>query len=440
MCTDVDIVVVGAGAAGLAAAIFAAQAQPQLRIVLLDGAQKVGAKILVSGGGRCNVTHARVTASDFHTPHRAVERVLKRFDEQATVSWFKSLGVALKQEPTGKLFPISDSARTVLEALLTRCQALGLRVLTEHRVRSIKPTAIGFEVVHDAGRLVAQRVIMATGGRSLPKTGSDGLGWAIVQSLGHTVTATQPALVPLVLADTFFHAGLSGISHEASLVTRVQAKTVNRCTGSLLWTHFGVSGPVVLDASRFWVMANAQGLNSTISISFVPQEDFEAIDRWLAPKDKHARCKTVAITLAQRLPRRVVKALCAYVEALEQEKTKRMGKRTSTGPGGSRDTGGTVLSQLPRDTRRALTQALTGLPLPVVRSRGWNQAEVTAGGVPLDEVNLRTMASRHVPGLHLAGEMLDCDGRIGGFNFQWAWATGYIAGLSAAQQTAPPRL
>jgi predicted Rossmann fold flavoprotein len=433
MGTDVDIAVVGAGAAGLAAAIFAAQAQPGLKIVLLDGARRVGAKILVSGGGRCNVTHARVTTGDFHAPHRAVERVLQRFDEQATVSWFESLGVVLKQEPTGKLFPVSDSSRTVLEALLARCEALGLSVLTEHRVSDIRPKEGGFEIVHDAGCLVASRVIMATGGRSLPKTGSDGLGWEIIKRLGHTVTATQPALVPLVLGDTFFHAGLSGISHEAEVMTRVEGKTIDRRTGSLLWTHFGVSGPVVMDASRFWVMADAQGRDTTVSISLLPGETFEAVDRWLTPTDKQALRKTVAATLAQRLPRRVVKAMCTYVGAMARTNTGRPKGHAVTA-----DPGATALSQLPRDTRPALTQALTDLPLPVLRSRGWNEAEVTAGGVPLKEMNLRTMASRPVPGLYLVGEMLDCDGRIGGFNFQWAWATGHIAGRSAALLAVSP--
>lgn len=428
MRTEVDIAVVGAGAAGLAAGIFAAETRPGLKIVLLDGARRVGAKILVSGGGRCNVTHAEVAPDDFHAPRRDVQRVLQRFDERAAVDWFGSLGVTLKREPTGKLFPVSNSAHTVLDALLGRCTELGAGLLTGHRVRDVVQGASGIEVVHDAGSLLANRVIMATGGRSLPKTGSDGQGWAIARRLGHTVTATDQALVPLVLADGSFHAGLSGISHEAELTTRVEGKVVDRRAGSLLWTHFGISGPVAMDASRFWVMANTRGQDASVSISFLPGEDFEAVDRWLAPTDNQARRMSVAATLAQRLPQRVVGALCAYVEA---------GMPAPGQPGGQRrpnDPGGTPLSQLPREARRTWVQVLTALPLPVVMPRGWNYAEVTSGGVPLDEVNLRTMESRRVPGVYLVGEMLDCDGRIGGFNFQWAWATGHIAGRSAAER------
>ncbi len=418
MPTQVDIAIIGAGAAGLAAGIFAAQANPDLKIILLDGARTVGAKILVSGGGRCNVTHTRVTPQDFHAPKRLIERVLKRFDEHAAAQWFESLGVTLKTEPTGKLFPTTDSARTVLDALLKRCDQLGVTLLTEHRVRDIKPTPDGFDITHQSGRITAKRVVMATGGRSLPKTGSDGQGWAIVKRLGHTVTPTHPSLVPLVLADAFFHGSLSGISHEAALTTRVQGKVTDRRTGSLLWTHFGVSGPVAMDASRFWVIANAHGQDTSLELSFLPDQSFESADRWLSPTDNAAKQKTVAATLAQRLPARVVQAVCAHAQQ------------------GPTDLAATTLNHLPRDHRRALTRSLTELRLPVTRFRGWNYAEVTAGGVPLEEINVRTMASRKTPGLYLIGEILDCDARIGGFNFQWAWATGLIAGQSAARDKA----
>jgi len=441
MPTDVDIAVVGAGAAGLASAIFGAEVCPDLKIVLLDGASKIGAKILVSGGGRCNVTHARVVASDYHAPGRVVDRVLRRFNEQATVKWFDSLGVPLKQEPTGKLFPVSNHARTVLGALLHRCDELGLRILTEYRVQDITPIDRGFRIAHQTGYLIARRVVMATGGRSLPKTGSDGQGWSIAQRLGHTVTSTSRALVPLVLEDGFFHPGLSGISHPAVLTTRVGGKVIDRRAGDLLWTHFGISGPVVMDASRFWVVAKEQGFGPELRVSFLPGQGFEDVERWLSPKDGPTRRKTVAATLSQRMPHRLAKALCDYVERLHREET-RPAEGESGGKSGGKSGGGgsqapdelaaTALSQLTRPRRRALTHALTDLPLPVVKPRGWNEAEVTAGGIPLKEIDPHTMASGKVPGLYLVGEMLDCDGRIGGFNFQWAWATGFIAGRSAA--------
>lgn len=430
MGQDADIVVVGAGAAGLAAGIFAAQTRPDLRVVLLDGARQIGAKILVSGGGRCNVTHAHVTPTDFNAPGRMVRRVLQRFDERVTLQWFASLGVPLKQEPTGKLFPVSNRAQSVLGALVDRCRTLGVRILTQHRVQDIRPTQAEFQIVCEGDPITARRVIMATGGRSLPKTGSDGQGWSIVQKLGHTVTATYPALVPLVLREGFFHSEVSGISHEATLTTQVAGKTVDRRTGSLLWTHFGISGPVVMDASRFWVMAQGQGLQATLAMSFLPGQTFEEVDRWLSAADPHHRRKTVLAVMAQKLPRRLAKALCMHVQTLSGTGCGKSDDRGSPG-----ELGQMVLSRLARSQRGALTHALIDLQLPVTQARGWNEAEVTAGGVPLGEINLHGMASRKIPGLYLVGEMLDCDGRIGGFNFQWAWATGFIAGYDAARCT-----
>lgn len=429
---DADIAVIGAGAAGLAAGIFAAETRSDLRIILLDGAKNIGAKILVSGGGRCNVTNAHVRPADFHGDRRFIARVLRRFDEQATVRWFESLGVPLKQESTDKLFPVSNKARTVLSALQRRCADLGVRILSQHRVNTITPSHGGFAITHEHGSLTARAVILATGGRSLPKTGSDGHGYAIARQLGHTITATFPALVPLVLEDTFFHAGLTGISHDVEVMTRLDGKIIDRRTGSLLWTHFGVSGPVVLDASRFWVGARRQGRRPLFSLNVFPGQTFEDIDEWLGQAAKLPGRKTVGSLFAQRLPDRVAKTLCDYLDSMLNKEPLHSPERLLPA---SLDN--FPVNRLPRTHRQLLAHTLTNLALPVIADRGWNFAEVTAGGIPLDEVNASTMASRIVPGLYLIGEILDCDGRIGGFNFQWVWATGHIAGCSAARACSP---
>jgi predicted Rossmann fold flavoprotein len=411
-----DIAILGAGAAGLAAGIFAAETNPSLRIILLDGAKTIGAKILVSGGGRCNVTNQHVTASDFHGNRRVIDRILRRFDEQDTIRWFDSLGVPLKTEDTGKLFPVSNKARTVLDGLLARCKELGITLLTQHHVQSITYQEKGFLIQHSQGVLQTQHLILATGGRSLPKTGSDGSGWDLARHLGHTVTPTYPALVPLLLDPTFFHADLSGISHEVTLTTRVKNQIVDRRTGSVLWTHFGVSGPVVLDASRFWVLANEQGQNVKLHLNCFPQSTPKEVENWLIQAASRPGRKTVQTLLAERLPTRVASRLAQFLEphiAL------------------------TPINMLQKETRRTLVHALTNLSLPVIGSRGWNFAEVTAGGIPLKEINPKSMASQIMPGLYVIGEMLDCDGRIGGYNFQWAWSTGYLAGHHAALQPPP---
>lgn len=408
----VDIAVIGAGAAGLAAGIFAAEAARQEsggQIVLLDGAKSIGAKILISGGGRCNVTHEEVSPRDFTPSIPAVRNILAAFPVQTTREWFAAMGVALKREETGKLFPVTDKARTILHALTNRCRELGVAILPLHRVSDVIAKEDGFIVRHEQGELYAGRVIMATGGRSLPRTGSDGHGWEIVRRLGHRVTDSYPALVPLVLDKSMFHAELSGLSQETELTTLVDGKPVDRRTGSLLWTHFGVSGPVAMDASRFWTIARAKGTPVEVRCNFLPGVSFEEAERRLLAQMEARSKLSVGKTLAQQIPERLATALC-----------RRCGIDPTTQAG-----------RLTRESRRKLVHALTGLPLPVLHDRGWNYAEVTAGGVPLEEINFRTMESRKVPGLHLIGEMLDCDGRIGGFNFQWAWATGYLGGRGA---------
>jgi hypothetical protein len=387
-----------------------------LRLVLLDSAKKLGAKILVSGGGRCNVTHDEIQPEDFNGSRTVVRNILAAFDEQATVRWFASLGVALKCEETGKLFPVSDSARTVLNALLHRCEELAIAILAQHRVydlvrRETEPgQEAGFLIRHEQGVLPARRVIMATGGCSLPRSGSDGSGWEIVRRLGHTVTGTYPALVPLILREGKVHTELSGLSLPVELTTMADGKLIDRRTGSLLWTHFGVSGPVVMDASRHWILARAVGQQVEMRCNFLPGRNFEQVEKRLIDMAISRPRVSVGRIVAEQLPDRLAAAL---IRSAGIDPT-------------------VILSQLPRGQRRTLVHTLTDFILPIEGDRGWNFAEATAGGVPLREIDYRTMASRKVPGLYLVGEMLDCDGRIGGFNFQWAWATGYLAGRATA--------
>lgn len=418
-----EIVVVGAGAAGLAAAIFAAERGAP--VFLLESARRVGAKILVSGGGRCNVTHHEVHAGDFWGPRPVVRNILRAFDEKAVARWFASMGVALKREETGKLFPVDDRARSVVDALLNRAAALGVELRTGWRVERIE-RAEEFLLAGPGGEMRARQVILATGGRSLPKSGSDGRGWEIARSLGHSVTPTYPALVPLALAGEMFHGELAGVSHEVEVITRegagegeaeVEGCVLDRRAGSVLWTHFGVSGPALMDASRFWVIAEAEGRRPGVCLNLLPGTTFEEADRLLLEEASRRPARGLVTALAERLPRRLAEALLAHAGIAS----------------------GARARDLTRESRRALAHRLTALPLPVAGHRGWNHAEVTAGGVPLGEVEPRTMASRRAPGLFLCGEMLDCDGRIGGFNFQWAWSTGFLAGRGAAAACAEAR-
>lgn len=410
--TGTDIAIVGAGAAGLMAAIWAARTRPNARVTVLDGAERLGAKILVAGGGRCNVTHERVSPEDFNGGSRhAIRKVLLRFDVPETVRFFGDLGVTLKREPTGKLFPTTDRARTVLDALLAGARGAGVIFDYPRRVEAVDYSHGLFDLRGAWGSLTARRVILATGGRSVPKTGSDGHGYVLARSLGHTLTPRiLPALVPLLLPVGHPLTGLSGVSSEVVLaLTQDSGRVLVTVSGPMLCTHFGISGPAVLDISRHWQPAALDAPSVQLTVNWLPGESFESVDRALA-----AHPGSALRWLEGRLVERLARTLCAAAEVNPSE----------------------PLSRLTRDQRRTLAAGLTHCVLPVEGTRGFQYAEVTAGGVPLTEVDLKTLESRCQPGLHLCGEILDVDGRIGGFNFQWAWSSGYVAGRAAAESLA----
>jgi predicted Rossmann fold flavoprotein len=410
--SSADVAVVGAGAAGLATAIFTARLQPALRVVALDGARSLGAKILVSGGGRCNVTNVQVVPADFwQKGSPLLRRVLRAFTVDETVAFFREIGVALREEPGGKLFPETGRARTVLEALLREAAVRGVSLLTGYRVTRVAREASGFVLETSQGLLRAGRVVLATGGLSLPKSGSDGFGYKVAESLGHSVVSPTPALDPLLLEGDF-HAPLSGVSHEVEITIAVEGERPVRIAGPLLWTHFGASGPAALNASRFWHRARLRGAPARITAHLLPALGaFEAIEAHLLAVAAERPRGTLHGTLAALLPASVA---AAVLEALGLDPAQTLG-------------------QLRREERRRLVSALLAWPLPVRGTRGYNFAEVTAGGVPLAEVDVASMESRRCPGLHLVGEILDVDGRIGGFNFQWAWSSARVAASSLAR-------
>lgn len=407
-----DVIVVGAGAAGLATAIFARRIDPRRSVTLLDGAARPGAKILVSGGSRCNVTNAVVTERDYWGGKRTIiRRVLRALPVADTVDFFRTAGVVLKEEPNGKLFPVTDRSRDVLDALLRAASEAGVTLTPGTRVHDVHPSGAGFSLDTSRGPLTADAVVLATGGLSLPKTGSDGAGLTMARRLGHTIVPTTPALAPIVLAGGWLHTALSGVSHDVELTIWVDGKAAERLRGSMLWTHFGISGPVALNASRVVLRAELEQRDVRVTANLFPPAGFEAVDgRWTAAAAARPRV-TVQNALAEELPASVAAALLGHA---------------SIDPS-------TTLTMLSRDARRRLAHTLTELALPVTGSRGYNYAEATAGGVALEEIDPATMASRKVPGMFLVGEMLDVDGRIGGFNFQWAWSSARAAAEGLAR-------
>ena len=277
-----DIAVVGAGAAGLATAIFIRRLDPSRSVTLLDGAARPGAKILVSGGSRCNVTNVSVTERDFWGGKSTiVRRVLRGFPVADTVAWFASLGVPLHEEEHGKLFPDSNRSRDVLDALMRDLQSSGAVLREGTRITDVTREAGAFQLHTSDGVLDAGVVVLATGGQSLPKTGSDGAGLGIARRLGHSIVPTTPALVPLTL-DVASAPGAQGVAQDVELSVWIDDALAARLSGALLWTHFGVSGPVVLDASRHWLRAQLDARPVRLTINLCPGGRFDQVDAHLS--------------------------------------------------------------------------------------------------------------------------------------------------------------
>ena len=379
---------------------------------MLDGARTIGAKILVSGGSRCNVTNRTVTEKDFWGGRPAIiRRVLRAFPVEATVAFFRDIGVALQEEADGKLFPDSNRSRDVLEALVAETTRRGATIAAGCRVASIAADPGGFTLTTSRGPVHARAVVLATGGQSLPKTGSDGAGFALARAFGHTIVPTTPALAPLVLEPDGLHGTLSGVSQDVELAIWIDGRVAVRIAGSLLWTHFGVSGPAALNASRHWLRARVERRAVRVTVSFLPGSTMPQVDaEWTRRAAAHPRTSVVSL-LARDMPASAAGALLDHLSIAPE----------------------VAAAHFPRADRRRLAQALVEWPLPVVDSRGYTYAEATAGGVALTELDPATMASRVRAGLYLVGEILDVDGRIGGFNFQWAWSSGFVAGRALAR-------
>lgn len=404
------VVVIGAGAAGLLAAIHAAQGGA--RVLLLERTPDGGRKILISGGGRCNVLPSHLDTTRYVTASspNSLRMILRGWPLEEQRAFFEDeVGLPLRlEEESGKLFPVVNSARAVRDGLVRTAKARGVEWLSGVEVTALDPLTPGWGITLAGGRTIrADAVIVATGGLSVPKTGSDGFAYQALAVLGHTVHPTYPALTPLTLDPPIF-ADLAGVSLPVTIEAR-NATEHSEAHGGFLFTHRGYSGPAVLDVSHVAVRGRLAGEPpATITVQWTAY-DAATWEAFLAPA-----AHQVGTVVRRELPSRLADRLLADVGIDPARK----------------------LSQLPRNGRKALVAALTRYPLPWSGDEGYKKAEVTGGGVALGEVQPATMESRIHPGLFLAGELLDAFGPIGGYNFVWAWVTGRLAGLGAASREA----
>jgi predicted Rossmann fold flavoprotein len=403
-----DVIVIGAGAAGLMAAIHAAERGR--RALVLEKNRKPGVKILMSGGTRCNITQATDNhgiVAAYGPPGKFLHSALAGFSVQDTVDFFEAEGVAVKVEETGKIFPVSNKAADVLDALLRRLERSGATLALGEAVLALRLENAGFVVETPMGAQNASKVILTTGGQSYPGAGTTGDGYGFAAQLGHRIIPPRPALVPLTTHVPWV-AELRGIT-IADVGVRIleQENILAQRRGALLFAHFGVSGPVILDISRV-VSGHAEPQTLGIEIDLLPALPAAALDQWLRTESLASGKKQLAVVMAQHVPRRLGEILLQQAGLAKDRKA----------------------AALTREERQRLVCAVKQLSIPLTGTLGFKKAEVTAGGVALDEIDSRTMQSKLIANLHLAGEIIDLDGPIGGFNFQAAWSTGWLAGGS----------
>ncbi|MBL8830210.1 MAG: NAD(P)/FAD-dependent oxidoreductase [Planctomycetaceae bacterium] len=418
-----DAIVIGAGAAGLLAS--ARLAERGQRTLLVEKNRKPGVKILISGGTRCNLTHhcdARGIIAAFGSAGNFLHSPLAALGPRELVELFHAEGVPTKIEAYGKIFPSSDRALDVVNALVRRLHRCGAELALGEAVQGIEPTGDGFRVVTELRTLNAAKVLVTTGGKSYPGCGTTGDGYRWLAQLGHTIRPPRPALVPLT-TDQEWVKSLAGITIPDAMVRVVDprllgtpAKGKRRALppgvlierrGAVLFAHFGLTGPAILDVSRA-ITSSPNPRDLRLLIDFVPDTTPGELDERLRQATVSDGKKLVIGVLPEVVPRRLLEYLFTHAEVPHDRR----------------------LSELSKLERARLIEQFKGAPVIANGSRGFEKAEVTAGGVSLDEVDSRTMQSKLVPNLYLAGEILDFDGYIGGYNFQAAFSTGWLAAES----------
>ena len=412
-----DVVVIGAGAAGLLAAARAAEGGA--RTLLLEKNRQPGVKILMSGGTRCNITHdadRRGIIEAFGKQGRFLHSPLAALGPRELIALIEAEGVATKVEETGKIFPVSDQATDVLEALLKRLRRSGATLALNDYLLRVEAGSQGFQLFTAHEVLQADRVIVTTGGKSYPGSGTTGDGYEWAQAFGHTIHPLRPALTPIASSESWI-ALLRGITVPDVLVQVVEPDEDRpgkdlihaRRRGSFLFAHFGLSGPAPLDVSRA-VSGHGNPRALSLLCDFLPNSSEEQLGAEIQHECMAGGKREVRSIVSRWLPQRLTEALF-----------QRAGLRA--------DLRGAELS---KQDRLRLVLALKQQRISVTGTLGFKRAEVTAGGISLDEVDSRTMESKIVPNLYFAGEILDLDGPIGGYNFQAAFSTGWLAGQSAS--------
>ena len=402
-----EIAVIGGGASGLMAAITAKKSGKE--VIILERKDRILKKVLITGNGRCNITNVNANISNYFGKNiSSVENILNSFNPQDTMDFFNGLGIVCNEENRGKVYPLSGQASSVVDALRFEAERLGIKIETEFYVRKIEKDGFKFRIYsEDRKKIEAGRVILAAGGQSYPELGSNGSGFELAKELGHSVTKLSPSIVQLKTEKNQVK-GLQGIKTDVAVTAYGDNKKICTYDGELLFTDYGISGNVVFNIS--FVMPLYK--NVEFEIDFMEKFDYNELYEML----KERKRILSHLTMENYFNGMINKKLGQFL---------------------SKVSGIEKLSKPVKDLNdsdiRKLCTVLKKYRVKILETTGFKNAQVTAGGVSLDEVNTETLESKIVKGLYFSGEVLDVYGECGGFNLQWAWASGHIAGENTAK-------
>jgi len=413
------VVVIGGGAAGMMAA--AAAAEKGDSVCLVEKNEKLGKKLFLTGKGRCNVTNAcdmETLLANVCTNRKFLYSAFYGYDNRAVMEFLERAGCPLKKERGDRVFPVSDHSSDVIAAFCRELKKRGVEILLRTKAEDILVQEGMRHVTGvrlSGGRVLpADRCIVCTGGLSYPATGSTGDGYRFAQETGHKITACTPALVPFEIEEKWC-GQLMGLALKNVSVQLVRGgRELYQGFGEMLFTHFGVSGPLILSASSFYSQTRGCGADekARLIIDLKPALTIEQLDRRLVRDFEENRKKQFRNALGGLFPARLIPVMTALSGIFPEKK----------------------VNEITREERMAFAERIKGLPLTVTGLRGFEEAVITKGGISVKDVNPSTMESRKVRGLHFAGEVLDLDALTGGFNLQIAWSTGYLAGRGSAER------
>lgn len=399
--------IIGAGASGLMAAITAAKSNAS--VTVFERNDKLGRKLLVTGNGKCNFTNLNMSPEDYNDSAKEfVETAFKSFDEKAAINFFRKAGM-LSKDRNGYVYPYSEQAQAVQDILIMECRKYNVRVVKSAVTEKIYSDKNNFRVVADGKEECFDRIIIACGGMAFPKSGSDGNGYKFAKDFGHKIIKPVPSLVQLKCSDKFFK-DLAGVRCECSVTFKINGKKIGTESGELQFTDYGLSGIPVFQYSGKICRALDNGENCTASVDFMPAFTKNEVYEMLAVRKKSFAGKTMTEYMIGLFNWNINKVLL---------------KRAGIG-------GDMKASRIDDDKIKILAGYIKSFDAAITDSNGFDRAQVTSGGVSLSQIDAHTMESVLKKGLYFAGEIMDVDGRCGGYNLQWAWTSGYIAGRSAA--------